>query len=188
MIRTSACMGGEISIKQFDRQTERMNGGPILSLELLKTLTKRTLALASSYKETGGIHCAGLASATHERILAVFEDVGRHNAFDKVIGRMLLAKLAPEEKVLLTSGRISSEMALKAAHGRIPVVTTITTATDLAVRIAEDAGLTLVARVLRASPLVLCGEERIASPSPEGSVRPTTRANEDRFPAPPDER
>jgi FdhD protein len=58
MIRTSACMGGEISLKQFTRDTERLNGGPIVSLELLKTLTKRTLALASSYKETGGIHCA----------------------------------------------------------------------------------------------------------------------------------
>ena len=114
------------------------------------------------YKETGGIHCAGIASATDERILAVFEDVGRHNAFDKVIGRMLLAKLTPEEKVLLTSGRISSEMALKAAHSRIPVVATITTGTDLAVRIAEDAGITLVGRVLSASPLVLCGEQRIA--------------------------
>ena len=162
MIRTSACMGGEISIRQFARETQRLNGGPIVSLELLKTLMRRTLALASSYKETGGIHCAGIASATDERILAVFEDVGRHNAFDKVIGRMLLAKLTPEEKVLLTSGRISSEMALKAAHSRIPVVATITTGTDLAVRIAEDAGITLVGRVLSASPLVLCGEQRIA--------------------------
>lgn len=170
MIRTSACMGGEISITQFARDTQRLNGGPVVSLELLKTLMKKTLTLASSYKETGGIHCAGVASATEERILAVFEDVGRHNAFDKVIGRMLLAKLTPEEKVLFTSGRISSEMALKAAHSRIPIVATITTGTDLAVRIAEDAGITLVVRALSASPLVLCGEHRITQAPPTGRV------------------
>jgi FdhD protein len=121
----------------------------------------KTLTAASSYRETGGIHCAAIASATDEKPLAVFEDVGRHNAFDKAIGRMLLASFTPEEKILLTSGRISSEMALKAAHGSIPVVATITIGTDLAVRIAEDSGLTLVARVLNASPVVLCGEERI---------------------------
>jgi len=176
MIRTSACMGGEISIKQLTRDTERLNGGPIVSLELLKTLTKRTLAAASSYKETGGIHCAGIASATDEKILAVFEDVGRHNAFDKVVGRMLLTKLSPEEKVLLTSGRISSEMALKAAHSRIPVVATITTGTDLAVRIAEDAGITLVGRVLSASPVVLCGEQRITHAPPQDDLRHSTQA------------
>ena len=165
MIRTSACMGGEVSHEQFSRDTPKLNGGARVSLGTVKSLMKKTLTMASFYKETGGIHCAGIASATDERILAVFEDVGRHNAFDKAIGRMLLARLTPEEKVLLTSGRISSEMALKAAHGRIPVVATITTGTDLAARIAEDAGLTLVVRVLSASPIVLCGEERIVRES-----------------------
>ncbi len=188
MIRTSACMGGEISISQFSRDTQKLNGGPIVSLDHLKGLMKKTLALASSYKETGGIHCAGIASATDERILAVFEDVGRHNAFDKVIGRMLLAKLTPEEKVLLTSGRISSEMALKAAHSRIPIVATITTGTDLAVRIAEDAGITLVGRVLSASPVVLCGEQRIVHVPPHGGFRYATQAKEDHLPTPSDER
>ena len=176
MIRTSACMGGEISISQFTRDTQSLNGGPVVSLAHLKTLMKKTLTQASSYKETGGIHCAGIASATEERILAVFEDVGRHNAFDKVIGRMLLTKLTPEEKVLLTSGRISSEMALKAAHSRIPIVATITTGTDLAVRIAEDAGITLVVRACSASPLVLCGEQRITPAPPQGGQGNSTQA------------
>ena len=163
MIRTSACMGGEISQEQFLGDTPRLNGGPRISLGALKSLMKKTLSAASSYRETGGIHCAAVASATEEKPLAVFEDVGRHNAFDKAIGRLMLARLTSEEKILLTSGRISSEMALKAAHSRIPVVATITTGTDLAVRIAENAGLTLVARVLTASPMVLCGQKRIVN-------------------------
>ena len=138
-----------------------LNGGSRVSLGKIKSLMKKALSAASSYRETGGIHCAGIASATDEKPLAVIEDVGRHNAYDKAIGRMLLTGLTSPEKILLTSGRISSEMALKAAHSRIPVVATITTGTDLAVRIAEDSGLTLVARVLSASPVVLCGEQRI---------------------------
>lgn len=161
MIRTSACMGGEISQEMFLGDTHRLNGGPRISLGALRSLMWKTLSAASSYRETGGTHCAGIASATDEKPLAIFEDVGRHNAFDKVIGRLLLASLTSEDKILLTSGRISSEMALKAAHSRIPVVATITTGTDLAARIAEDAGLTLVTRALNASPRVLCGNERI---------------------------
>ena len=161
MIRTSACMGGEISQELFLGDTPRQHGGPRISLGALRSLMWKTLSAASSYRETGGIHCAAIASATDEKPIAIFEDVGRHNAFDKAIGRMLLASLTSEGKILLTSGRISSEMALKAAHSRIAVVATITTGTDLAVRIAEDAGLTLVARVLNASPQVLCGKERI---------------------------
>jgi FdhD protein len=90
--------------------------------------------------------------------------------------------------VLLTSGRISSEMALKAAHSGIPVVATITTGTDLAVRIAEDAGITLVVRALSASPVVLCGEHRIAHAFREGSVPQVAQPKEHHLPAPPDER
>jgi FdhD protein len=160
-IRTSACMGGEMSFEQFRNDMPRLDGGPRVSLGCLKSLMKRTLALALFYRETGGVHCAALASAVGEKLLAVFEDVGRHNAFDKTIGRLLLARFPPEEKVLLTSGRISSEMALKAARSRIPIIATITTGTDLAVRIADDAGLTVVCRVLSASPMVCCGGQRI---------------------------
>ena len=111
---------------------------------------------------TGAVHGAAWCNLEGQ-ILVLREDVGRHNAFDKAIGRLMLARLTSEEKIFLTSGRISSEMALKAAHSRIPVVATITTGTDLAVRIAENAGLTLVARVLTASPMVLCGQKRIVN-------------------------
>ena len=161
MIRTSACMGGEISNEQFLRETARVNGGPRVSLGSLKFLMKKTLTTASSYKETGGIHCAGVASATDEKPIAVFEDVGRHNALDKIVGRMLLTRQTPEDKLILTSGRISSEMALKTAHSRIPVIVSLTACTDLAVQIAEEAGLTLVGRVLGSSPVIWCGEHRI---------------------------
>jgi FdhD protein len=161
IIKTSACMGGEISYKQFFKDTPKLRRGPQVSLEDVRSLMKKTLSMTPSYKETGGIHCASLASVMDKQVIACFEDIGRHNAVDKMIGRMLLTGLAPEDKLLLTSGRISSEMVLKAAHSRIPIIATITTSTDLAVRIAEEADLTLVGRALSRSPIVWCGRKRI---------------------------
>ncbi len=160
VIRTSACMGGKMSYRNFLRNSGKPKNGLVISLGTLKFLMRRTLVQASLYKATGGIHCTGIASVDGES-LSVFEDVGRHNAFDKAIGRMLLSRDTPERKVLLTSGRISSEMALKAARSEIPIVASISTGTDLAVTIAEDADLTVVGRVMSASPAVLCGEQRI---------------------------
>ena len=161
VIRTSACMGGKVSYSSFFRKTRQLKKGPMISLGTLKCLMKRTLAQTHLYRLTGGIHCTGIASVDGGQRLSVFEDVGRHNAFDKAIGRMLLSRDAPEEQVLLTSGRISSEMALKAVCSEIPIVATLSTGTDLAVTIAEDADLSLVGRVMSASPAVLCGGQRI---------------------------
>jgi len=154
-------MGGKMSYRNFFRNSRKPKNGSVISLGTLKSLMRRTLVQASLYRATGGIHCTGIASVDGEQCLSVFEDVGRHNAFDKAIGRMLLSRDTPETKVLLTSGRISSEMALKAVCSEIPIVASISTGTDLAVTIAEDADLTLVGRVMSASPGVLCGEQRI---------------------------
>ena len=161
VIRTSACMGGEISYAQFFKDRPKLSEGPAISIGVLKSLMKETLSMAHGYKRTGGIHCAAMASAAEGRIVACFEDVGRHNAVDKVTGRMLLAKMNPGDAILLTSGRISSEMALKAAHSGIPIVGSITTCTDLALRIAEETGLTIAGRILSTKPVVWSGQRRI---------------------------
>ncbi len=159
-IRTSSCMGGEISYFQFSRKKNRLVEGPRVPMTMVQSLMKKTLALATEYRKTGGIHCAALVSAGQDRILAFYEDVGRHNAVDKVVGRMLLTQGNPGDKLLLTSGRISSDMALKAVNSGIPIVASITTCTDLAVEIAEEAGLTVITRTLR-TPHVLSGSHRI---------------------------
>ncbi|RJR32786.1 MAG: hypothetical protein C4576_29330 [Desulfobacteraceae bacterium] len=83
-----------------------------------------------------------------------------YNAVDKVMGNMLLRQLGKDDKLLLTSGRISSEMALKAIHSGISVVATVTTCTDLAVEVAEEASLTIVIRAL-GNPRAACGRHRI---------------------------
>jgi len=161
LIRTVACMGGEISYSQFFADRPKLTNAFGLSLPALKSFMQKSISLASLYQETGGIHCASVASITENRILECFEDVGRHNAVDKIVGYLLMARQSFEDKTLLTSGRISSEMALKTAKAGIPIIATITTCTDLAVQIAENAGLTVISRTLSASPVIWCGKERI---------------------------
>jgi FdhD protein len=163
IIKTSACMGGEISYRQFFKDTPKLTGGPTVTIRLLKSLTKRALSMAHGYKATGGVHYAAIASSIGQQIDTFFEDVGRHTAVDKTMGRMLLAHQSPDDKMLLTSGRISSEMALKAAHGKISIVVSLTTCTNLAAQIAEEAGLTLVCRVLRAWPVVFGSAKRVVA-------------------------
>lgn len=94
------------------------------------------------YRTTGCIHASALAN--ENELLVIAEDVGRHNAVDKVIGWALLNKIPFEGKIIIVSGRISSEMALKTAKWKIPIIVSRTAPTSLAVEISEKAGLTVI--------------------------------------------
>lgn len=94
------------------------------------------------YRTTGCIHAAALAD--ENEILYIAEDVGRHNAVDKVIGWALLNRVDLKGKIILVSGRISSEMALKTAKWKIPIIVSRTAPTTLAVELAQKANLTLI--------------------------------------------
>ena len=97
---------------------------------------------AIRYRDTGGMHACALARGGVVEI--VREDVGRHNAVDKTLGRAWLDRLPTEDAVLVTTGRISYEMAVKAAKARVPIVVSRTAVTGLAAEVAERAGVTLV--------------------------------------------
>lgn len=98
---------------------------------------------SSLFFETGGVHNALLTDLTGG--LELFrEDVGRHNAVDKLIGHMVLHGLAPDDKMLVTTGRISTEILLKTARRQIPVLVSRSAPTDLAIRLAYRLGITLV--------------------------------------------
>ncbi len=94
------------------------------------------------YRESGGLHSSGLADAS--RLLIQREDVGRHNTADKVIGRALLDDVQTGETFLLTTGRISYEMVVKAAKMRVPLVVSRTAVTDLAIDLAKNLRICLV--------------------------------------------
>lgn len=91
---------------------------------------------------TGGVHSAAITDG--EKILVIREDIGRHNAIDKVIGNIYLAKNTINDKIILTSGRISSEIVLKAVYTGIGMIISRSAPTSRAVEIAEDNGITLV--------------------------------------------
>ncbi|MGW7026566.1 formate dehydrogenase accessory sulfurtransferase FdhD [Streptomyces xanthophaeus] len=129
--------------------------------ELLGKLPDRLRAAQKVFDRTGGLHAAGLFSAQGE-LLDVREDVGRHNAVDKVVGRALQDGLLPlTGAVLLVSGRASFELAQKAVMAGIPVLAAVSAPSSLAVDLALESGLTLVGFLRGADMNVYAGEERI---------------------------
>lgn len=97
---------------------------------------------SATFHLTGGVHCAALADGRN--LLVMYEDIGRHNAVDKVLGHAFLRRIAPADKCLLLSGRISSEIITKAARSGIPLVVSRSAPTLLAVDLAEQLGIALV--------------------------------------------
>jgi FdhD protein len=94
------------------------------------------------FKATGGVHSAALCDT--KSILVFSEDIGRHNAIDKVFGECILRDIAIDEHIVITSGRISSEILLKAAKGKIPILISVSAPTNLGVRLATELGMTLI--------------------------------------------
>lgn len=111
------------------------------------------------FKSTGGVHAAALAAGDNIELFS--EDIGRHNAVDKVFGQCLLDNIATGDKLLLVSGRISSEILLKTARRRIPVLVSRSAPTDSGVKLAERLGITLIGFVRGHRMNVYAHPERI---------------------------
>jgi len=116
------------------------------------SLLRQMLAHATEHKRSGGIHAAALTDGS--RLLFMSEDIGRHNAVDKVIGRGLLAGISFGNTQLMTTGRISSDIVMKTARAGIPVVISLSVATSLAIDLALRAGILLVGRGAQPEPIV----------------------------------
>src|SRR5579872_6106957 len=115
-----------------------------LSHTLLYTLPDRLRAAQKTFERTGGLHAAGLFDL-EGRLLGVAEDVGRHNAVDKVIGRALLAgPWPPDDTILMVSGRAGFEIVQKALAARIPAVCSVSAPSSLAVDLAREMNIVLV--------------------------------------------
>jgi|Deesub1362B_J571_1020462.scaffolds.fasta_scaffold00369_18 FdhD protein len=138
-VRTSGCVGG-VSFEHY--RLQKAPEGPVLRAQALARLYQRFQDSSPLYRLTGCVHSAALSDG--KAILCVAEDVGRHNAVDKCIGFALLEGLELRGKVLLSSGRLSSEIAGKCARWGISILASRTAPTSRAIQIAQEAGLTMV--------------------------------------------
>jgi FdhD protein len=153
---------GKASLADVALRCDVLPAGPRVGSAVIAALPDRLRAGQVVFERTGGLHAAGLFDAAGT-LLAVREDVGRHNALDKLIGAAALAGQLPlHDRLLAVSGRVSFEIVQKAAVAGIPIVAAVSAPTDLAVEAAERVGMTLAGFVRGGGFNVYAGEERIA--------------------------
>ncbi len=144
-IATASCgICGKASIDEVALRVDPLPDGPAVSRSVILALPDMLRAAQRAFDETGGLHAAGLFAPNGE-LIAIREDVGRHNALDKLVGSQVLAKAMPlHERILMVSGRVSFEIVQKAAAAGIPIVCAVSAPSDLAIETAERLGVTLV--------------------------------------------
>jgi FdhD protein len=159
---TSSCgICGKASIEQVHVRCSQLEPGPVIAGSAVLALPGRLRHAQRIFEETGGLHGSALFDPTGS-ILSVREDVGRHNAVDKLVGQSVLAGTVPlSDRVLMVSGRVSFEIVQKAAVAGIPIVCAVSAPSNLAVDTAQELGMTLVGFVRNDSFNVYTHPERI---------------------------
>ena len=157
---TSGCAQGTVFgdvMEKFDDVT--LPSDARIKTSWLVALSRKINAVPSLYLEAGAIHGCVLCEA--DRPLLYMEDVGRHNAIDKIAGYMFLNGMGPEGKTFYTTGRLTSEMVIKTVQMGIPILVSRSGFTAWGVELARQAGLTLIGRAKGKRFVALSGEERI---------------------------
>lgn len=172
---TSACgLCGKASIDAVrTKSAYTVDQDPLqVTEELLASFPERLRAEQTVFDQTGGLHAAALFDGASGKLLVLREDVGRHNAVDKVIGWALKEDRLPlRGTVLMVSGRASFELAQKALMAGIPMLAAVSAPSSLAAELASDMGLTLVGFLRESSMVIYTGQERIVgSRAKEGSA------------------
>ena len=157
---TSGCAQGTAFGDVMEKFAEvRLSPDARLKTSWLYALTRAINTMPSLYLEAGAIHGCVLCQA--DRPLVYMEDVGRHNAVDKIAGYMWRHAIAPDDKIFYTTGRLTSEMVIKTVQMRIPILVSRSGFTAWGVDLAREAGLTLIGRARGKRFLALAGAERI---------------------------
>lgn len=156
---TSGCVGGMTFEKPLSEAARTDN--VTVSHEQLKGLFRQFVRRSHLYEETGCMHAAALCEP--QEMICFAEDIGRHNAVDKVIGEAILEGEDFRGKIMLASGRLSSEIATKCAKWGIPVIVSRAAPTALAVRIADEQGITLLGFLRGERFNAYCHAHRIVS-------------------------
>jgi FdhD protein len=142
---SSSCgLCGKVCVDSLtDTPRSVLPDAPVISAAILNRLPERLRSAQEGFESTGGIHAAALFT-TNAELLALYEDVGRHNALDKLLGGELLADRLPlHDYILLVSGRASFELVQKAVVAGVPIMAAIGAPSSLAIDLARESGMTL---------------------------------------------
>ena len=157
---TSGCGKGATFYHVLDSiQAKPVISGLTVSPAQVYSLMKELNKLSDLYRETRGVHNSGLADG--KQILIFRDDIGRHNAVDKIRGACFLEDIPLEDKLLVTTGRMSSEIVIKVARMGVPILVSRSAPTSLALDLADRIGLTLIGYVRGEKMTVYTGKQRV---------------------------
>ncbi len=165
--KTSGCgQGTMFGDLMDDIDNVRLPPGATLSQATLYDLLDRVRLHETIYKQAGAVHGCALATngADTAEIIMFVEDVGRHNAVDAIAGRMWLDRLDGADKIFYTTGRLTSEMVIKAAQMGIPFLVSRSGLTQMGYEIAEKVGITMIGRATNRHYLLFTGAQRFTTP------------------------
>ena len=159
-VRTSGCAQGTVFGDLMEKiEDSQLPDGQVLKTSWMQSLTKKINMTDSRYLQAGAIH--GCVLCQEDRPLVYMEDVGRHNAVDKIAGYMFLEGLTPEDKIFYTTGRLTSEMVIKTVQMGIPILISRSGFTAWGVELARQTNLTLIGRARGKRFTALAGQQRI---------------------------
>ena len=158
--RTSGCTGGVTAVDLLAKpdisfEVDKPSMGP----QAIGRLIEMLLEQQDLYRETGGVHTSALSDG--EKVVISAEDIGRHNTLDKIAGLCLMRNTWPETRILVTTGRISSEMLQKAARLQAPILISRTSPSSLSIEMAQRYGITLIGYARRNRFNVYTNPERV---------------------------
>lgn len=167
--RTSGCTGGMTSVETYAPEKPITNGD-VLATERVGYLISLLFESQELYRSTGGVHTSALSDG--HRLWVIEEDIGRHNTLDKIAGRCMIEGIKLDRRIILTTGRISSDMLQKSARLNASIVISRTAASSLSIELAQTWGITLIGYARRNCFNIYSHPERI-QPGPEAAEAKT---------------
>jgi FdhD protein len=166
---TSGCSGGVTKDNQkLSTITDRPDNGWILKVDQIISLARKLIEHEGLHQQVGGVHTSALSDG--DEICVLCEDIGRHNSIDKVAGKILINTLQIDRKIILTTGRISSDMLQKAIRMGASVLISLSSPTSLSIEMADKAGITLIGYARGRKFNIYTHAERILFPKKMESI------------------
>jgi FdhD protein len=162
-VLVSGCANGSVNLEFMDDTNLQASGGDVrLGAREVTSVMSEFARSSSLFQETGCVHSAALLLRGKQRLF--YEDIGRHNAVDKIAGAALMQHIDLTSGIVLTSGRVSSEIIIKAAKIGVPMLISHSAPTDVAVEIAAKVNMTLIGFARGHKYNIYCGDFRITTP------------------------